>query len=206
MEVEEFSSEALAERLSLAERAGTIESGECTLKERFRRTMFYQEVDLKPNFEFGYWDRTLDRWRTEGMPDWVVDEASAYDFFGIENWVVLPLDPNPKPICEHETLEQTEEYEIYRDGYGIIARINREGDRSIPHFLEYPVKDRESWQPFIEALNPDLDYRYEKLDDAIERVHGREDELLDKLDELTEEAAAGSADPAAIAAREIDNI
>ena len=55
------------------------------LRERWRRTMFFQRVDRIPNFEFGYWDETLWEWHKQGLPSQITDEASAYQYFGIES-------------------------------------------------------------------------------------------------------------------------
>lgn len=143
-------------------------SGSLSLKERFRRTMFFQENDLLPNFEFGYWDRTLEVWRGQGLPDHVVDEATAYEYFGIENWDMVNINSNPLPLLEEKVLEETDEYTVYRDGYGCVARINKHGDKSIPHFLEFPVKDRASWESFQPAFDPAHPQRWEQFNQSIE--------------------------------------
>jgi uroporphyrinogen decarboxylase len=138
-----------------------------TLKERFRRTMFYQDVEVRPNFEFGYWEDTLKTWHSQGLPKDVVDEASAYDYFGIEHWDMVNVNPSPVPLYEHKTLEETEEYTTYRDGYGCVARINRHGHKSIPHFIEFPIKDRATWEPFKAALDPDDPRRWDAFEKSV---------------------------------------
>lgn len=174
MDAEDFSTSALTERLEKAPSPVGKTSGEVTLRERFRRAMFYQEVAPLPNFEFGYWEQTLENWRGEGLPDWVVDEATAYDYFGIENWAVLPAHAGLRGIFEPVTLEEDDERKVYRDDIGVVAEINKKGDKSIPHFLEFPVKDRASWEPFKAGLDADSPERYEKLDEAIDRLAGSE--------------------------------
>jgi len=139
-----------------------------TLKERFRRTMFFQEVDVLPNFEFGYWARTLEVWREQGLPDHVVNEATAYEYFGIENWDMVNVSSNPTPLFKEETIEETDEYTVYRDGYGCVARINKQGDKSIPHFIDFPIKNRATWEPFKAAFDPDDPKRWEEFDKSIE--------------------------------------
>lgn len=171
MDYEDFTPEALVERLDLAKK-GEASSVHASLRERFHRCMYYQEVEHIPNFEFGYWASTLDAWHEQGLPESVDDEATAYDYFGIENWVTLPVNTSLTAVCEHEDLEETDEYIIYRDGLGVVAKINKHGDRSIPHYLHYPVKDRETWEPYKEALNPDDESRYEQVDAALEKLAG----------------------------------
>ena len=141
-----------------------------TLKERFRRTMFYQEVAVRPNFEFGYWEDTLKTWHSEGLPKGVVDEASAYDYFGIEHWDMVNVNASPMPLYEHKTLEETEEHTTYRDGYGCVARINKHGHKSIPHFIEFPIKDRATWEPFEAVLDPDDPRRWETFEKSVKSL------------------------------------
>ena len=138
-----------------------------TLRERFRRTMFFQEVDFRPNFEFGYWERTLEVWRQQGMPSHVVDEASAYDYFGIESWHMLSPNSNPVARFDLALISETDDHFIYRDELGCIAQINKEGDRSIPHFIDFPVKDRASWKPYLALLDPNHPDRWIGLEDSL---------------------------------------
>jgi len=141
-----------------------------SLRERFRRTMTFQDVEARPNFEFGYWARTLAVWREQGLPGHVVDEASAYEYFGIESWPMLNITSNPLPLYDRTVLEETDEYETYRDELGCIARINKHGDQSIPHFLEYPVKDRATWEPYKAALDPAAPKRWENFEKSIAKL------------------------------------
>jgi uroporphyrinogen decarboxylase len=136
--------------------------------------MYFQEVDVRPNFEFGYWDETLVAWQRQGLPEWVVDEASAYTYFGIENWVKIDVDPNPLPLYEHMVLRETDDHIIYRDEYGCIARNNKRVDRTIPHYLEYPVKDALSWFPFEHALDPSAPRRWERFEESLESCRASE--------------------------------
>lgn len=141
-----------------------------TLKERFRRTMYYQDVDLIPNFEFGYWEKTLELWRDQGLPEHIIDEATAYDYFGIESWVRVQANSNPMPVCEARTLEETDEYILAQDGFGIVTRINKAGHKSIPQHIDFPIKDRATWEPFKAALDPDAPDRWKDFESSIETV------------------------------------
>ncbi len=169
MDVEEFSAEALADRLREIP-AGSGDDGTMTLKERFRRTMNYQEVAVGPNFEFGYWEGTLKAWHEQGLPDHVKDEKTAYEYFGVENWAMVPVNPGPTPLIEGEDLEVTEDRWVYRDSMGWVAEINVKGDRSIPRFIEFPVKDRASWEPYKATLDPDDPRRYLELEKTLPKL------------------------------------
>jgi uroporphyrinogen decarboxylase len=146
-----------------------------SLRERFQRTMAFEAVPLIPNFEFGYWERTLERWRGEGLPAHITDEASAYDYFGIESPRMVAVTPTPLPKFEEAVLEETETHKVYRDGFGCIARINKEGDRSIPHFIEFPVKDRASWESYKHALDPDDPARWVYFEQSLAEIEAADD-------------------------------
>lgn len=126
------------------------------LRERWRSAMAFAPSGALPNFEFGYWAETLGRWRAQGLPAWVVDEASAYRYFGIENWAWAPVDVmGPRPTYEREILAEDDETITYRDPMsGAIAQINKHGSKSIPHYLEFAVTDRRSWEGMKERLQP----------------------------------------------------
>lgn len=130
-----------------------------TLRQRYRRTMFFQNVDRIPNFEFGYWRETLGEWRKQGLPPDIDNEAKAYEYFGIENWRTAPVNVlGLKPAFDYEVLAEDEETITYRDaGKGCIAQINKEGHKSIPHYIDFPVKDRASWEEFKLRLQPTAD-------------------------------------------------
>lgn len=170
MDAADLSVSALSERCARASSVRGSGGDDMPLRERFRHVMFFQEVDVLPNFEFGYWERTLQVWRGQGLPDWVVDESSAYTYFGIEHWTGVPVNVGLTRVFDYKVLEETEDSIVYRDELGCVARINRKGDKSIPHFLDFPIKDRTSWQPFKAALNAEDPGRYAKVDEALPRL------------------------------------
>ena len=131
------------------------DSNEVTLRQRWLRTMNYQNVEKLPNMEFGYWDETLHEWRKQGLPDFVKDEASAYEFFGIENWESVWVNLGLLPAFPEEIISEDDEYRVYRDGNRCLCKINVEGHKSIPQFLEYGIKNRADWEQFKERLDPD---------------------------------------------------
>ena len=120
---------------------------ELTLRERYRRTMQYRRVDRIPNFEFGYWSGLLQKWHQQGLPASINTEAEAYAFFGIESWRGAPLRLRLHPGFETEILEETEEHITYRNGDRTVCRETKpQGQGSIPHFLEFGLKDRRDRQ------------------------------------------------------------
>lgn len=131
-------------------------SGVMTLRERYRRAMFFQKLDQLPNFEFGYWAETLTEWHQQGLPASVSDEKSAYRYFGIENWKNAPVNTMGLiPAFEYKVLKEDDKYITYRDAAGFTAQINKVGHKSIPHYIDFPIKDRADWESFRERLKPD---------------------------------------------------
>jgi uroporphyrinogen decarboxylase len=127
-----------------------------TLRERYRRTMFFQHVDKIPNFEFGYWEETLHDWHAQGLPPEIDNEPRAYEYFGIENWHTAPINVMGLiPGFAYEVVEEDDEMLTYIDpGSGSKAQINKHGHKSIPHYLDFRLKDRASWEEFKAQLQP----------------------------------------------------
>lgn len=122
--------------------------------------MHYQKVDRIPFFEFGYWNETLPNWHKQGLPPEVDNEAKAYAYFGIENWGGFPVNVGLLPGFGTEVVEETDEYIIYRDAERALKQERKGIIRTIPHYLEYGLKNREDWELFKERLNPDDERRW----------------------------------------------
>jgi hypothetical protein len=149
-----------------------------TLKERWRRTMYYQKPDKIPNWEFGYWAETIPEWHSQGLPQWVKGEKKAYDFFGIENWKTIHYKSNLAPGFEYKLISRDDKYEIYKDNNGATCQINIEGHKSIPHYLDFGLKTRDELKSYLDRLDTDplkrlpanwdeLVGAYNKTDDAL---------------------------------------
>jgi uroporphyrinogen decarboxylase len=132
-----------------------------TLRERWVRTMHYQKADRLPMMEFGYWDETLPLWHEQGLPRTVKTEAQAYAYFGIEDWGDEGV--NTDGLCpgfERETIEETEDYIIWRDEERTVKKESKKDIKTIPHFIDYGLKNREDWKLFKARLNPDTPGRF----------------------------------------------
>jgi hypothetical protein len=58
-----------------------------TTVDRFGRVADFQEVDRLPVVEWaGYWNKTVDRWRGEGLPDTVANAFDIRAYFGLDRW------------------------------------------------------------------------------------------------------------------------
>ncbi|HEO72080.1 MAG TPA: hypothetical protein ENN80_12530, partial [Candidatus Hydrogenedentes bacterium] len=102
----------------------------CTDLERFHACMNYEPSDRRPNHELGVWPQTILRWQQErpgGIDDmtwnWFVDEPAI----GLDRREYVNIHFDLIPPFECELIEETPEYEIIRNGHGIVTRALKEG-------------------------------------------------------------------------------
>jgi len=131
-----------------------------TLRERFERTMRFEEVDRVPHFEFGYWRETLPEWHAQGLAAEIDSEKKAYAYFGIEDYAMAPVATGLVPAFDEVTVEETADRRLYRDAEGVLREINKAGYESIPHFVDFPIKRRGDFAAYRERLDPATPGRY----------------------------------------------
>lgn len=133
-------------------------------RERFYAVTHYKPFDrffkneMGPYYEKPY-EETMERWQREGLP---LDD-DLYRILGYDRIDVLPINFFPCPGWKHEDLEETNEYVIYRDEWDGVIKKARKDARTAGHttqFLEYPIKDRQSWNEFKKRLNPESPVRF----------------------------------------------
>jgi uroporphyrinogen decarboxylase len=122
-------------------------------RERFLAVFNYRPVDRCPIWDFGFWDETLVRWRSEqGMPA----EVKPDDFFGMDRqWVACAVPGSLLPSFPRRVVEDRGEEEIVQMGNGVLARQRKDGS-SMPDFIDHTLKDRASWEKHFKwRLDPD---------------------------------------------------
>jgi hypothetical protein len=118
--------------------------------------MHYQAVDRLPHMEFGYWDSLKERWMAEGhLPpdlkrsdDGVIRDDQVEAYWGCEQRIGVAPAVDAGPLRPIEIVSERDGKITYRDGLGILCEEVKEGIRSIPHFLEFPITGRASWERF----------------------------------------------------------
>lgn len=149
-------------------------------RERFLRCMRFEPVDRAPNWEMGYWAGALARWEREGLSphplapqglppgagvkgegfpwklgeprDWAVRTQLGFDA-GIEK---IPGEWGVWPPFEAEILWENEAVVRCRQADGTVAEL-RKDSASLPHVLDWPVRNRASWEALkSERLRADL--------------------------------------------------
>ncbi|MHB9033767.1 MAG: uroporphyrinogen decarboxylase/cobalamine-independent methonine synthase family protein, partial [Anaerolineae bacterium] len=126
-----------------------------TSRERFLRCMHYQQVDYIPHLEFGYWDELKDDWMAEGhlplsmrQPDGSIPDHLVEMYFGVEQFAGVGPRIGTLPLRPIQVIEETAATRTYRDGLGVLSQVQTQGTHTIPHFLEFPIRDRATWQAF----------------------------------------------------------
>ncbi len=133
-----------------------------TPRERWNRTMHYQQVDYISHLEFGYWDELKEEWLAQGhlpahfrQPDGQIPDRLVEEYFGVEQFESFSPRLGPLPLREPVIIDESETTITFRDGLGVLSQRQKAGVQTIPHFLEFPIRDRASWEAFRdEFLDP----------------------------------------------------
>jgi len=127
-----------------------------TSAERITACVNGEPVDRVPyGIGLGWWPwtTTMERWRSESG-DEALDLAREFGFDAY--FVCPPIEQNIFPRFERITLEETDEFTVFRDERGVTQRRRKTGI-SMPQFLDYPVKTRDDWERLkAERLAPHL--------------------------------------------------
>jgi len=156
-----------------------------TPRERMKNAMDFKKVDVIPWCEI-FWDETLLKFFSEGFPAHrtaVFESEIAldgrlllnapkfigfdpYSYFGcISLWgCAIPVDIGPIPRFKQRKIWENARYEEYIMETGARSRRfkNKVTWYTMPLFVEFPVKDKKSWEQYKIRLNPEDPRRYPK--------------------------------------------
>jgi uroporphyrinogen decarboxylase len=128
-------------------------------RERFLRVFQFKEVDRVPDYEFGYWTETIDRWHKEGLP---LEKRTHRDielYLGLEGWESverLPIRSGLWPSLPERILDEKDGRALIDDGMGGQYICTTETS-SPPHYIRHPLKNKEDWEklkPFFSSRTP----------------------------------------------------
>ena len=161
-----------------------------TPRERFNATIHFRKSEPLPWAENIY-DETVIEWVKQGLPidqitsiEWEMGRGGTqlinwpalkgfkpHNQFGCQNFFgcIAPVDIGPIPRFKQQPLNVTERYAEFLTETGARARRSKTGEYAwynMPMFVEFPVKDRASWQAYRARLNPSDPRRYPKDWDA----------------------------------------
>ncbi|MFH1073795.1 MAG: uroporphyrinogen decarboxylase family protein [Candidatus Firestonebacteria bacterium] len=130
-------------------------------KERFNAVTHFRPFDRVFNREFGWWKEVFPEWHNQGLPKEVNENDKGDVFFKFDKFEELDINCSLAPGFEHKIIEEDKDYKIVIDWKGVTQKIFQSGASSIPHYLDYSLKDRESWKEFKKKLVPGMQ-RYPK--------------------------------------------
>ena len=148
-----------------------------TALERFRGIARFERTNDPFLWSVAAWDEAVARWRREGMPVDPSDRHALHELllgrenqteymrpfgaisaqyrFGELRWIVAV-----NPMFEPEILRQTDTHVVEVDFDGTIVERKKNSDASIPRYLEFPVKDKKTWDEYKKRLDPDTPARW----------------------------------------------
>lgn len=157
-----------------------------TPRERFKAVIHFKKPDVLPWLESIY-EETILHWFREGFPadkvtviEWTIGRQGtmlanwpavkgfdAYSYFGCQSFYgsLVPVDIGPIPRFKQKVLQETNRYLELLTETGAVARRFKESNStwySMPMFLEFPVKDKKTWEEYKQRLNPKDIRRYPK--------------------------------------------
>lgn len=161
--------------------------GEMTPRERFKAVIHFRKPDVLPWSE-NFYDETLVRWFPEGLPaeeltviEWEMVRRSGllllnwpavlgfdpYSYFGCQDlWSCpVPVDTGPIPRFKQRVVREDDRYMDLLTKTGAVLRRLKGAKYawySMPMFLEFPVRDRKTWEEYKKRLDPNDPRRYPK--------------------------------------------
>jgi uroporphyrinogen decarboxylase len=73
-----------------------------------------------------------------------------------EGLVIVPVNSGPQPPFEQAVTEETEDYLVFQDEFGVKKKLNRR-EASTPEFVGWAVENRRDFERLVEErFNPDL--------------------------------------------------
>lgn len=128
-----------------------------TSRERIGRILRRQPVDRIGLFEH-FWGDTIKKWADEGH---IRGAESLEDHFGFDLMMRWAFNFTAKLDFEPETVEETEETILTRDGNGAVLRRHKQHDAT-PEHVDFLVRDRATWlehgKPFLAPERRRIDF------------------------------------------------
>jgi len=157
-----------------------------TPRERYKAVIHFRKPDVLPWCE-SFYDEAILKWFRQGLPadeltiiEWEMSRGGTllvnwptvrgfnpYTYFGCQSFsgCVVPVDVGPIPRFKLRVLRENDRYTELLTESGAVAKRFRKAEYtwySMPMFIEFPVRDRESWEEYKKRLNPKDPRRYPK--------------------------------------------
>ena len=120
---------------------------EMTGIERMSNILKHKPVDRIGLFE-AYWEDTEKKWKEEGF---IKEGENLAEHFSLDLELSQPFNMFADIDFVPQTIEETEETILQRDGNGALLRRHKLHDGT-PEHVDFKVKVREHWEEFIKPL------------------------------------------------------
>lgn len=156
-------------------------------REKVLSCLNFEKGSKSVKAEFAFWYETLERWYSEGLPrdsglpefavghnirsnfntnflneKMVDNDVCEYFDFDFKSHSILN---DFSPMYEKKIIEETDDFVIFRDDYGITQKRLKDehgGIRSsMPMYLDYPIKTISDFQEYTERVDHDFNKRTE---------------------------------------------
>lgn len=133
-------------------------------KEDFLSVLNGEKPKTFPSTEFMmFWPETIQAYKKYTQ----TEDLGKY--FGLGQCYAIPCNFNPYPAFEEIILEEDERFITKIDATGVTAKIEK-GTSAMPHYIDFPIKDRKTFMDFATRLDPMSEGRLEGLEDYIKYV------------------------------------
>ena len=154
-----------------------------TIRERFLDVCHFKRPGDLFTFD-KFWPETLEKWVNQGAPKEIIDPRFICDYFqfdhehsltqvksgigaamayqppglgyGITRWQRTPVVPSYKP----RIISEDERTVTFTNGDSQTLRVFKDKLTRMPTYLDWPVKDRATWNEFKKRLDPDTPERW----------------------------------------------
>ena len=149
-----------------------MEGAVMTAQERFRAICNFELKGDIFVWSVDSWNEAYRRWIREGMPVKNMNNKKEVNmhFLGYQNQnecikpnaAIQGMGPNNNPpwvppldpLFETKVIEESGEHIVKVDYDGAIVEVNKSDPEMMPRYLEYPVKDKKSWNEYKKRLDP----------------------------------------------------
>ena len=156
---------------------------------------------LTPLYFNGFWPETLENWARQGAPKQIINYRFRGEYFQFDHsrWlyeIKTSLDMNREmeigggntysyeippivPTYEPQFLaEDNRTITLVNEG-GVKVRVFKNEPDKMPTFLDWPVKDRATWEEYRKRLDPNTPERFPaNWEDYAKKINSRNDPTL----------------------------
>ena len=153
----------------IPQKTGKNKLDDLTPRQLWQNIMHYRtgEFDRIPVIHWNCWEETLERWKSEGLPQHIGLWNGQNEYFNAPpQWSGIGFSLSLHPGFETKIVEETDDYTISWDWLGVLMKdLKHTG--SIPHYMDWTFKTADDWPQFKERLQIDPERIPHDLDESI---------------------------------------